>query len=387
MSTTPTTRILMVDDEPNVLAAYRRTLGRQFSLTCVEGGAAGLAALERDGPFAVIVTDMRMPSMNGIEFMHAAREKSKESVYLMLTGNADQQTAVDAINTGHIFRFLNKPCTQELLENSLRAALRQYEMVTAERVLLRDTLTGSIRLMVDALELADPIVGAVQSRVKQLVHELCAQFRIPYDWQFMVAGSVCLIGLVGTHRDKTQSVPVESMLVGASALGSRLVMNIPRMGQVSAILARQREQGLLPMNLEDHSRDALEVIAARFVRASVDIAFAVRAGLTHGAAVDHMAATGQTDPRLIDALTLIPSAGVYAGASWVIREIKLVDIRAGMVLEDDLTRFDGTLLLSRGQPVSELAASNLRSQALTGMLTHTIQVRVRSNTSAFKLIA
>jgi ActR/RegA family two-component response regulator len=368
----------MVDDEPNVLAAYRRTLGRLFAITCAEGGAAGLEVIEREGPFAVVVTDMRMPQLNGLEFIDAARDRCRDSVYLMLTGNADLQTAVDAINTGHIFRFLNKPCTLDLLESSIRAAIRQHEMVTAERVLLRDTLTGSIRLMVDALELADPLVGTVQSKVKQLVNELCAQFRLPYDWQFMVAGSVCLIGLVGTQRDKSRLVPIESMLVNAAALGSQLVKNIPRMSTVSNIIARQREVGMLPARIDDHSRENLESIAARFLKVSVDLAFACRAGMTHGAAVEYLASTGHHDPRIIDALTQIPSAGVYAGSTWIAREIKVAEIKSGMVLENDLTRFDGTLLLSRGQPVSELAASNLRSQAMSGLLTNTVQVRIRA---------
>lgn len=377
MSHTPH-RILMVDDEPNVLSAYRRTLGRCFPVVCAEGGAAGLAALESEGPFSVIVTDMRMPQMNGLEFIQTAREKSKDSVYLMLTGNADQQTAVDAINTGNIFRFLSKPCTVEQLVSSVKAGIRQHEMVTAERVLLRDTLTGSIRLMVDALELADPLVGAVQSKVKQLVHELCHQFRVPYDWQFMVAGSVCLIGLVGTQRDKSHLVPIESLLVNAASLGSRLVMNIPRMGDVSAILAQQRETGPLPEDLNSHTRENLNAIASRFLRASVDLSFATRAGMTHAAAVEYLSSTGHHDPRLIDAFTLIPSAGVYAGSVWVSREIKVSEIRSGMVLENDLLRFDGTLLLSRGQPVSELAAENLRNLAHGGMMTNTVQVRVKA---------
>lgn len=370
-------KILMVDDDPNVLCAYRRTLGRHFAVTCAEGGPAAIAAMESDGPFAVIVTDMRMPGMNGLEFIHASREKSKETVYLMLTGNGDQQTAVDAINTGHIFRFLTKPCSQPMLESSLRAAIRQHEMLTAERVLLRDTLTGSIRLMVDALGLAEPHLGAAQNAVKQLVYELCSHFRIPYDWQFMVAGSVCLIGLVGIHRNRSHAVPSERALQGAAALGSRLVANIPRMSGVSAILARQREPALLPQDLQDGSKENLETIAACFTRAAVDMAFAYRSGLSHAAAIQSLAASGDFDQRLIQALSVIPSVQSDT-EKWATHEIKLSDISAGMVLNHDLNRSDGTLLLSRGQPVSELAASNLRSLALSGTIANVILVRVRA---------
>lgn len=373
-----THRILMIDDEPNVLAAYRRALGRSFSLTCAGGAAEALDLIAREEPFAVIVTDMRMPEMNGLEFIEAARQKSKDSVFVMLTGNADQQTAVDAINTGHIYRFLTKPCTRELLESSLHASLRQYEMATAERVLLRETLTGSVKLMVDALELADPLVGAVQVKVKQLVHELCDELGVPYDWQLMVAGSVCLIGLVGTHRDKSVLAPIESMLSNAAELGSRLVMNIPRMGNVSQIIAHQRDSGFLPQSLENASREMLNLVASRLLRTAVDLAFSLRAGMTYGAAIDYITATCELDPRLVDALVQIPSAGGYAGSMWVLKQISVADIQPGMILEDDLLRVDGTLLLSKGQPVSELAASSLRTLSHGSLLSNTVQVRMRA---------
>ncbi len=372
-------RILMVDDDPHVLSGYRRTLGRKFDITCAEGGESGLRAIELGEPFAVIITDMRMPRMSGTEFITAAREKTRDAVFLMLTGNGDQQTAVDAINTGHIFRFLTKPCSHETVEAALLAAVRQHEMVTAERVLLRDTLTGSIRLMVDALELADPHLGAAQSIVKQVVFELCSHFKIPYDWQFMVAGSVSLIGLVGIHRARHHAVPSERALAGAAALGSQLVMNIPRMGSVSTILSRQRERGPLPSDLTNHSRENIETIAACFIRAGVDLAFAYRAGLSHDAAIHSLAATGDFDPRIIDALNVVPSSlNPNEQEMWSTHEIKLSDIAVGMVLNHDLTRPDGTLLLSKGQPVSELAASHLRSLGITGAIANVVLVRVRA---------
>lgn len=370
-------KILMVDDDPNVLSAYRRTFGRNYTVTCAEGGAAALAMIETEGPFAVVVTDMRMPGMNGLEFIQSSREKCKESVFLMLTGNGDQHTAVDAINTGQIFRFLTKPCPQDLLESSIRAAIRQYEIVTAERVLLRDTLTGSIKLMVDALELADPHLGAAQTTVKQLVHDLCAHFRIAYDWQFMVASSVCLIGLVGIQRSRSYAVPSERALVGAALLGSQLVVNIPRMSSVSAILAQQREPAMLPATMQNLSKENLEKVAACFIRAAVDLSFSYRAGLSHAAAVHSLAASGEYDTRLIEALAEIPSPQQDT-EKWATHEIRLSDIKAGMVLSHDLNRADGTLLLSKNQPVSELAAANLRSLALTGTVANVILVRVRA---------
>ena len=127
------TKILCVDDEENVLTGLQRTLRKQFPIDIAVGGAAGLQRLERDGPYAVVMADMQMPEMNGIEFLKKAQAAAPDTVRLMLTGNADQKTAVDAVNDGHVFRFLTKPCDPPQLTSALEAALKQYRLITAER--------------------------------------------------------------------------------------------------------------------------------------------------------------------------------------------------------------------------------------------------------------
>lgn len=103
-------KVLLVDDEENVLLAYTRVLRRRFQLQVALGGADALLVLQRDGPFAVIVSDMRMPGMDGVELLSQVKQLAPDSTRIMLTGNADQATAMDAVNHGAIFRFLTKPC-------------------------------------------------------------------------------------------------------------------------------------------------------------------------------------------------------------------------------------------------------------------------------------
>src|ERR1700682_6028519 len=113
MGKTVQTKILFVDDEPELLTSFKRTLRDSYDVETANSGIEGLKALAERGPYAVIVADMRMPGMNGIEFLVRASEEAPDSVRLMLTGDADQQTSVEAINKGQIFRFLTKPCTRE----------------------------------------------------------------------------------------------------------------------------------------------------------------------------------------------------------------------------------------------------------------------------------
>ena len=141
------TEILFVDDDPDVLAGYQRSLRKDFKIDTALGGATALAQISSRAPYSVVVADMRMPGMNGIEFLMELERTAPDTIRIMLTGNADQKTARDAVNQGHIFRFLTKPCPQEELAFSLRAALKQYQLVTAERDVLERTLNGSARML------------------------------------------------------------------------------------------------------------------------------------------------------------------------------------------------------------------------------------------------
>jgi FixJ family two-component response regulator len=126
-------KILFVDDDVNLLAAFRRQLRKQFQIETAEGGREGLELVKANGPYAVIVSDFRMPIMDGIEFLSRVREIAPETVRIMLTGNADLQAAIQAVNEGNIFRFLTKPCSRDILSESLITGLEHYQRVSRER--------------------------------------------------------------------------------------------------------------------------------------------------------------------------------------------------------------------------------------------------------------
>jgi len=152
MCATKGARVLCVDDEPNVLEGLRRQLCRHFTVATAGGGVAGLEVIERDGPFAVVVSDMRMPGMDGAAFLNRVRERVPDTVRVLLTGRADLDAAVAAVNKGNIFRFLMKPCPSEVLIATLEASAAQYRLVTAERALLEQVLQGSIKALTCIVE-------------------------------------------------------------------------------------------------------------------------------------------------------------------------------------------------------------------------------------------
>lgn len=111
-------RILMVDDEPNILAGYRRVLGTRYTLVTAIGPEAGLALIQAGPPFEIIVSDMRMPGMDGLTFLNEARRATPASMLMILTGNSEVPPVGD-----HIFRYLSKPCAPEDLERAFQDAI------------------------------------------------------------------------------------------------------------------------------------------------------------------------------------------------------------------------------------------------------------------------
>lgn len=134
----PCRKVLLVDDDEHLLAGLSRNLRKVFVVRTAPDAVAGLACLRDEGPFAVVVSDLKMPGMDGIEFLSIVRNSSPTTVRVMLTGHADLQVAMEAVNTGHVFRFLEKPCPPEMLREVLDQALREHERVDLERSLAHE---------------------------------------------------------------------------------------------------------------------------------------------------------------------------------------------------------------------------------------------------------
>lgn len=130
-------RILFVDDENNVLQGYRRSLRNYFDVSIANSGKLGLELIQNEEPFAVVISDFRMPEMDGIEFLHNVKQHSPDTVRIILTGFADLQLAIDAINEGNIFRFLTKPIQNDKLVGSINEAVELHRLVTTEKELNR----------------------------------------------------------------------------------------------------------------------------------------------------------------------------------------------------------------------------------------------------------
>jgi signal transduction histidine kinase len=131
-------KLLFVDDEPSVLEGLALHTRRKFQVSTATSGAEALQKMKQEGPFAIVVSDMRMPEMDGAAFLRQARRLAPDTIRMLLTGYADVESAMTAVNEGYIFRFLTKPCNPDALHAALSAAIEQRRLVSADRLLLEE---------------------------------------------------------------------------------------------------------------------------------------------------------------------------------------------------------------------------------------------------------
>jgi putative nucleotidyltransferase with HDIG domain len=166
-------RILFVDDEPEILHIFQRRFQDQYLLDVAASGMEALQLLEKNGPYAVIVSDNRMPKMTGIQLFTEVQKTAPDAVRILLTAFADLETAMKAVNEGFVFRILRKPCPPSEVAKSVDAALAYYELLMSQRELhilmkWRQGMEDMIYSLVALLEKRDPYTAGHQVRVAAL---------------------------------------------------------------------------------------------------------------------------------------------------------------------------------------------------------------------------
>ena len=372
-------KLLFVDDEPNVLAAFQRQLRRQFEIETASSGMDGLALLANDRAIAVVVADMRMPQMNGVEFLAKVKLLVPDVVRMMLTGNADQGTAIDAINEGHIFRFLNKPCPPEKLVEALEAGLRQHQLIMAERELLENTLSGSVKVLAEILSLTEPKSFGNAEAVRRDIRALAEHLKIKDAWQLDVAATLARIGQVSIPPEVTLkqrighalSPPEQDMLDRVPAVGSNLLAQIPRMEEVAKIILYQ-DKGFDGSGFPYEKVFGEHIpLGARILKVLFDLAEIEVQGVSRGAALEQLRARpGVYDPQILDAVAACFQTGLRHPDEAKRPPVSLTfaSLRVGHLLVTDIQTRDGIMLVARGNRITPALIHRLRNfSSLSGI--------------------
>jgi CheY-like chemotaxis protein len=367
MSAVGAPRVLCVDDERSVLDGLSLHLRRRYTVLTAESGPSALELLKLEPAVAVIVSDMRMPGMDGATFLYESRRVVPDATRLLLTGQTGTELAVKAVNEGQIFRFLTKPCPPATLLAAVEGAVEQHRLVTSEKLLLEQTLHGSIKALTDVLALTNPVSFGRATRIKALVSELTKTFNIPNSWEIEVAAMLSQLWTITLPPEAVEklyfgqplSFEEEKMVARAPQLADQLLRNIPRLEGVSDILAAQSRSRSARAALEGDPAAARLDLISQILRAATDFDGLDTQGNSTAVAIDTMRGRAtRYAPEVLEALARIRGG---QGPRVGVREVFLSVLCAGMVFVDDVRSRTGTLLVARGYEVTPSFLERVRN--------------------------
>lgn len=347
-------RILFVDDEPRLLAGIRRQLRRRYSIETVASPLVGLDALKQSGPFAVVVSDMQLPGpMNGAAFLGEVRKRAPAAVRMILTGHADVQSAIDAVNDGGIFRFLTKPCDTETLTQSIETALNQHRAQEAQARLQETTIDSAVVLAAGVAAFWAPDGTLEVHSVRRCAHDVACSLEIPDAWGVGAAAALACVARAALPAEVLEKVDSGQELAESERdlLQSRVQFPCAefekhrRLENIAAIL---RRYGVGPP-VQSATRigkrwDPVEVGSA-IVGAAVACDRSLRLGGTEDEALEKLTHGGSFSQEVLDAIQAVQHAAH-------VRYVAAEELEPGMILDEDVRDSEGRLLVGQGVEVT-----------------------------------
>jgi len=373
--------VLCVDDEPAILQGLTLHLRRQFRVVTADSGAAALDLIAATCPPAVIVSDMRMPKMDGAALLKTMLQRHPETTRILLTGEASRDNAAAAVNDGQIFRFLTKPCSPDDLRTAVSSGVVQHQLVTAEKVLMQETLIGCINALIDVLAMTNHVAFGRANRVKRMVTDLAAALHLTNFWQLEAAAMLSQIGYISLPTElveklyygKRLTAEERELTEGAPRVAHSLLSRIPRIESVLDILTLSQTMDAA------HGGDGLLKNGADILRLVLAYdALLVAGNSVNTALQDLKTRAPYFGPRLLDSFAALIATHA---AHQDVCELPVAAIKPGMVMLDDLKTAVGTLLVPKGFEVTNAFLERKRNFDPVILQT---KVRVAVSTSDYK---
>ena len=361
-------RVLWVDDDPDFLFLVRRVLEKRVHLDICTRAEEALEWIANGRTFGVVVSDMRMPGMDGREFFSRLEKLGDPAVRIMLTGLEDQAVAQLAINEGRVFRFLTKSASDTEIVEVIDAAMEHFLARRAERDVLESTLVGAVKALMEVLALTQPAAFSRGERLRGLATQLSRELGVG-DWQIELAALLSQLGCVAVPQSTMERIVNGRMIDmqeqrifdGHPGVGADLLSKIPRLEGVANIVRYQH------LRFDDDTARpgdgvGLEAIpfGSRLLKVVVDFDYLCSAGMSAESALVRMASRcGWYDP---DVLAAFERCEHLRGWEKV-RVVKPSELQPGMVLSEDLMARDGRVIAFRRQEVTLALQWRLRNSS------------------------
>ncbi len=238
-------KVLMVDDNPKVLAVYERQFSSVIDVKFAESAQKALELFESEGNFSLLVTDYQLPEMTGLELIHKVREISPSTVTMVLTGYADLDLAMKAINECRVFKFLAKPCNTKVLAAAMIDGLRESRrLAITDQQNLDGILTGTIQILTEMIMVANEKSFRKGRRVQHYAKELAKFLGIDDHVSFETAALFSLLGHIGFSDELNEKLASKAplneyeaqLISSAPETAENLLSHIPKFAPIAKIV-------------------------------------------------------------------------------------------------------------------------------------------------------
>jgi len=347
--------ILIVDDDDNLLLSFERAFRRSYTVLTAVSGKEGLQKILDNKKIALVISDMNMPEMDGIDFLSRVKKINPAITRIMLTGKADLNVAIQAVNEGSIFRFLTKPTTPDALEKIINDGLEQYRLINSEKVLLNQTLNGSLDILNEVLGLTNPVAFGRSSRIKKIVTHILSKTDLENTWQYDLAATFCLIGFISIPQPIQEKIyknipldKAENELVDKTPqIAYDLIKRIPRFESIAEMILNQNK----PYYQYKNAVEDPVSIGGQILRLAIDLDGLITSGMQQDEIKLKMIHDAEHfyNPHLtVTLLDYFVDVDYYNHL-----DLNISELGIGMILDQDVFSNSGALLLVRGQEITE----------------------------------
>jgi len=310
-----------------------------------------------------------MPEMDGARFLARVNEIAPESVRMVLTGQADLDSTIKAVNEGRIFRFLLKPCDSETLQDVLRAGIEQYRLVNAEKLLLENTLNSTVKVLCDLLGMINPVAHRRAAQIQRYAESAFMTLNLTPAWQYRLAAMMSQLGCIAMPAQTlsrafggvTLSDDERRLFESHPEVAGKLIGSIPRLESVAAMVAGQMQVPARDLAQGDPSTWHAEKIGAAILWAAVRFDRHVSLGRIPEQAAQLVL---QAAPGLPLAITEAMVNAISTESGLVMtRAVSLRELAVGMTIDADVMSERGTKLVPGGTEVNSTVLERLRAVA------------------------
>lgn len=378
--------IMFVDDEELLLQGIKRVIRGKYELVMFTRALDALEYLKDNTKTkpTVIVSDYKMPEMDGAKFLTNAKNIYPDAVRILLTGHADINATIEIVNSGQIYRFLVKPCPNDVLIQAIDDGIRQFELIRSEKELLSQTLKGTVKLLIDLLAVLYPKAYSRADHLRYVCKKVAQRLKLQNIWEIEITALLSTIGLITLPNEiidkKLNNIKLtkdEQLLYDTNAeIAYSLINNIPRLNNIANAILKTSNQDFDPnsINFTNSLPPALIGNLISLVNNFIDLK---ASGITTQQVIKELENKKNIYNEILLSALISDVTGLEE--NYIIQNVALKDLPINCKLADNILDENDRVLVSKGMYITEIIRQKLLNFAKYKVVKEPIKILKKVN--------